>query len=422
MNHRQLVENRLKQVTDAMDQVEDVINQLDFAVPKSAKELVLKALRSDEINELVDGIKERRPPRLVIIGRTGVGKSSLINAIFGSYLAETSAVDVGTKEARIFEYKKDGEVLFEVVDTRGIKENLQSSSSTAEADLKRTIEEFEPDAFLFLTNGADRTTLKEDALYLNEMYQDYDADVPLVTVITRVDDIEPSRIKDPAEYNARKKENITVKEKQVAEVLKSAGIENSFIIPVSSYIEWDHENPEELSEEERAGLKIEFDGRYNIDKLIDFLEDNMDIRAAVFMMLSNRIDSAVKKIANRFVKVFSTASAGVAVTPIPASDIFILVPIQVVEVMMIAYLSGEKIDAKMARDFIFSLGGVALFGLGLRAVAQQGAKLLNLVVPGSGSAVSSTIAYSGTYAVGKAAIVYYIDGKSKEEAKRAAGE
>ena len=38
-------------------------------------------------------------------------------------------------------------------------------------------------------------------------------------------------------------------------------------------------------------------------------------------------------------------------------------------------------------------------------------------IPGTGSAVSSAIAYTGTYAVGQAAIAYYIEGKSKEEAK-----
>src|SRR5699024_2808411 len=50
---------------------------------------------------------------------------------------------------------------------------------------------------------------------------------------------------------------------------------------------------------------------------------------------------------------------------------------------------------------------------------QQGSKLLN-IVPGAGSAISGTVAYSGTYSIGKAASAYYIKGMSLNEAKKEA--
>ncbi|AMA64123.1 hypothetical protein ASO14_2931 [Kurthia sp. 11kri321] len=413
-----VLEERLSQIVKILESMETFIDQLDFSLPKPAKELILKAVQSKEIKEIVDGVKEKRPPKLVIMGRSGVGKSSLINAMFGEYLAETSSVNVGTTEAHVFQYKKGDEVVFEIIDTRGIRENVQETDSEAEIDLQKVIEDFEPDAFLLITNGADRSTLREDAMYLNEIYKKLDIHVPLITVINRIDDIEPSRIKEPTQYSTKKKENINTKVEQVKEVLSDVGISKAFVVPVSSYIEWNHDNPEELTKEEKEALTIEFDGRYNIDKLLQLLEDNIDFRAAVYMMLNNKYEVAIRKVADKFIKVFSTASASIAITPIPASDIAILIPIQILEVRVIAYLAGEKLDVKSAREFILSLGGVALFGMALRFIAQQGSKLLNLTIPGSGAAISSSLAYTGTYSVGKAALAYYIDGKSKEESKK----
>lgn len=417
LNDKEVLEERLTQIVHMIESIEEFINDMDLKIPESAKNLIIKTIRSKEIDEIIDGIKEKRPPRLAFIGRSGVGKSSLINAMMGSYLAETSAVEVGTEEAEVFQYKKDNEVMFEIIDTRGFKENLQASENTAEDALEKMIAEFEPDAFLMLNNGADRSTLREDAKLLKKFSEKVEVNVPLITVITRVDQLEPSRIMEPEAYTPKKKANIKAKEEQVKSVLQEVGISNAYVIPVSAYIEWNDEDPEALTEEEREALVIEFDGRYNIDKLTDFLIDNIDFRAAVYMMSNERLDKAIQKLANKFVKVFSTASAGVAATPIPASDIFVLVPIQMLQVTLIAYLNGTKLNAKAARDFIMSLGGIAIIGLGLRFAVQQSSKLLNLVLPVVGSAISSGVAYSGTYAIGQAAISYYVDGKTKTEIK-----
>lgn len=415
MDHK-LLENRLARIIHLYDHLDELIDSLPAKFPKGAKEQIKKILfNNKDINEVISGLKERRPPRLMMVGRTGVGKSSLINAIFGKYIARTSPVDIGTTQLSRYNYEADGDVLFEVIDTRGIAESFATNATSAEEDLKKAVIDFDPDAVLFLSDATQRARMDEDVTYIKKLYEEIGKEIPLVTVLTHADELEPSRIKEPEKYSASKWRNIEDKKAQMEKLLRQFNVHCAAVIPVSTYIEWDREDPHLLSREEQEKLVIAFDGRYNIEALIDFLESNMDFRAAIYLMMKTRIDKAVRKISNRIINGFSFASTTIALTPIPFSDMAILVPLQLILVIFIAYLSGADLDKDSAKEFLLGLGGVGALGYGLRTLAQQGSKLLNLVIPGSGSAVSSTIAFSGTYAVGKAAQAYYIEKKSKEE-------
>ncbi|MGM0900731.1 MAG: GTPase family protein [Bacillota bacterium] len=413
---KKLFEKRLSRIVNLYYDLDQLIDTLPVKLPNGAKEQVKKIIfRNKEINEVISGFKERRPPRLILVGRTGVGKSSLINAIFGKYIAKTSPVEIGTTHLSRYNYESDGEILFEVIDTRGIAESSNDSETTAEEDFNLAIEEFDPDAVLFLSDATQRARMDEDVDYIKTVYEEIGMEIPLVTVLTHVDDLEPSRIKEPDKYTSSKIRNIEDKKVQMESLLKELKVASSAVIPVSTYIEWNKEDPHLLSVEEQQELFIEFDGRYNIDELLDFLENNLDFRASIYLMMSARIDKAIRKISTLIINGFAVASTTIAITPIPFSDIAILVPLQLILVIFIAYLSGSDIDKESAKEFVLGIGGVGVLGYGLRALAQQGSKFLNLVLPGFGSAVSSTLAFSGTYAIGKTAQAYYIDKKSKDE-------
>lgn len=416
MIDKKLFETRLNRIINLYDDLDNLIETLPVKLPEGAKEQVKKIIFSNkEINDVIAGFKERRPPRLILVGRTGVGKSSLINAIFGKYIAKTSPVEIGTNQLSRYNYEIEGDILFEVIDTRGIAESTNDKETTAEEDFKNAIEDFDPDAVLFISDATERARMDEDVDYIKKLYKEIGTEIPLVTVLTHVDDLEPSRIKEPEKYTSSKLRNIQDKKAQMENLLKNLNVACSTVIPVSTYIEWNKEDPHLLSVQEQQELTIDFDGRYNIGELIDFLENNIDFRASIYLMMTARIDNAIRKISNLIINGFAIASSTIALTPIPFSDIAILVPLQLILVIFIAYLSGSDIDKDTAKEFLLGIGGVGVLGYGLRTFAQQGGKLLNLVLPGSGSAVSSTLAFSGTYAIGKTAQAYYVDKKGKDE-------
>lgn len=126
-----------------------------------------------------------------------------------------------------------------------------------------------------------------------------------------------------------------------------------------------------------------------------------------------RLTEVVHRIAKHLNNIFVSISATVALTPVPVSDIYILLILQAVLVSLIVSLSGRDISLNTAKEFIFSMGGIAGVGYAFRLIAQQASKFLNAVWPGSGLAVSSAIAAGGT-----AAIAYYIYDKTIDEAKK----
>ncbi|CAM3187420.1 GTPase [Filibacter tadaridae] len=411
------LQKRMNHIGNLNNYLEDLLAKIpgNLLSGKQQAKLMDVLLDDSDLTSLLEGLKDPRPPRFVLVGRTGVGKSSLINAMSGRYLAEVSDVEIGTEEARRFTYESDGQVYFEVIDTRDIGESEAfTKDADAEAELAAVVKAFRPDAILFLQKATERAHSDIDVESAKKMMLSAGYGLPMVGIITHVDELNPSRIKDPADYPPGKLALMEDKKGQLRRIFKEQKVPVDAIIPVSSYIEWS-QDPDDLSEVERGELTIGFDGRYGIEELLDFLEQSIDIRAAIHLGMTIRIHKISERIALRFIKVFSTLAATVALSPIIATDIAVLLSLQTVLLMIIAYLSGRDLAFKTARELLVSLGGIGATGFTLRMIAQQGSKFANLILPGAGSAISASIASGGTYAIGKAAVAYYLKGVPEEE-------
>lgn len=427
------VEKRLQRIKQIYERIDEICNSLPDSIPKDKKKWIKDTILGDaDLKELMDGIDNNRPPRFFLIGRTGVGKSSLINALCGSYVASVGDTRSCTNTVNTHHCKCEGRVLMEVLDTRGIAESEPLNQEiSAEDMILKQINEFSPDVAILVLNCTHRDDIVSDIEFLKKASHSFrennGVDLPILVVLNKADEIAPARIKESANYSKVKLDNINDVVQYYKEIIIKHDLHPKQIVAVSSLLEWMTEDGKEVStkeiekmtSEEIDSLKISFDGRYNIDELYDFLEDAIqDYAAKMGLRMATRLSNIVDRIARHLTKVFSAIAATIAAVPIPISDIFPLIVIQAVLVQLIAALSGQDLSIEAAKDFAIGLGGISGVGFALRFTAQQVTKLLNLFAPGVGSAASAGIAALGTAGMGKAARLYYIQGRTLEEAKK----
>lgn len=427
---------RLETINNIYNKMGTVIDKVFESVPsewipksfdadKMKQLLTEKILGDEELKKLLNSIENKRVPRFMLVGRTGVGKSSLINAICDMYLAEVSDVTVGTKGISQFEYKRDNETVLEVLDTRGIGESLNIGEENAENELLNAICDFEPDIILFVLKSKSRDRIDIDVNELKKIARAYydkkGIEIPTIAVLNQVDELEPASIKNVSEYTSAKKKNIDDAKAYFSDIFTKNNFYPQEVIAVSSLMEWSssHDEISKMTPTERENIKLQFDGRYKIDELVELIQNNIPDEAAAGLIMAARMQTVLKRVAKRFVNIFMTISSVVALTPIPVSDIFILIILQMILVLLIAALSGEDVSVNAAKKFVFGAGGIGLAGNIFKFGAQQLTKFVNLIFPAAGSAVSSAIAAVGTKSIGEAAIAVYIDEKKLSDVKKA---
>jgi uncharacterized protein (DUF697 family) len=149
-------------------------------------------------------------------------------------------------------------------------------------------------------------------------------------------------------------------------------------------------------------------------RLMSVLAAELPNQAKVEMIRISRDRHAQLHVAQMLIKSTTAICAAIGAQPIPLADMPILTSLQVLMVSGIMYISGRERSLRAATEFIGALGANVSVGMLLR----EGTRAMLKFFPGWGNVVCGMVAGAGTYAIGRAATAYFLEGASLKEAKQ----
>ena len=175
------------------------------------------------------------------------------------------------------------------------------------------------------------------------------------------------------------------------------------------------------SPETHEGMRSRLLGVFRMDgsssdmrRLVSVLTEALPNEAKIEMIRISRNRDAQHHVAHMLVKSTTAICTAVGAQPIPLADLPILTSLQLMMISGIMYVSGRERSMRAATEFVTALGA----NVGAALVLREGARAALKFFPGWGNIVCGLIAGSGTYAIGRAAAAFFIDGISLNDARR----
>ena len=330
----------------------------------------------DAINEKLKNLKKLN---IIVVGKSGVGKSTLINSLFRDKIAETGLGRPITTEIRKIE-KKDYPMA--IYDTPGfeLSEGQQAKvkeeiielihKGLATGDINNAIH-----CIWYCINvGGNRTFDQTEINWLKELIEKNKVTkVPIIVVLTQ------------ACPKTKGKQMQTLVEKENLDIIK--------VIPV-------------------LAQDMDFDGEYvakayGLDQLVDIMSEALPEELQDTLQNVQKASLKSKKKRSRAVVAAASAVAfGEGFIPIPFSDAAVLIPTQITMIASITTNFGMSISKSVIMSFISSTIGTA----GTTILGKSMVSNLFKLIPGVGTSVGGMISGSTasllTTALGEAYIKF----------------
>jgi hypothetical protein len=207
--------------------MKDATNTIFNALEKEG----LNINEKDKINIInrIENIKNYKP-KIGLFGKTGVGKSSLTNALFGQDICSVNDVESCTRNPQEVLLNLSSNKRITLLDVPGVGENQRRDEEYAELYQKLLPE---LDVVLWLLKADDRAYTADETFYKNIVKPHIQQGKPLFFVINQVDKIEPFREWDEKNNKPGKTQAENI-EKKIDAVSKYFDTPKSKIIPVSA--------------------------------------------------------------------------------------------------------------------------------------------------------------------------------------------
>lgn len=328
-------------------------------------------IAQEAINAIAEKIKNLNTLNIIVAGKTGVGKSTLINSVFKEKLADTGMGKPVTSHMR--KITKKG-VPLAIYDTRGfelgkevqaeVKQEVMDtiSKGLATQDINKAIH-----CIWYCINTASNRIEPEEIEWLRELSMENQiTQIPIIVVLTQ-------------SFSKKKAQ-------EMRQILLNENLDIIQIIPVLAE---DYEI-EDLGVAKAYGLDvlIKVMGEALPDELIDTLQH---VQIACLEEKKRRARAAVATA--------SVAATGEGAAPIPFSDCALLIPTQVGMIASITVIFGFDVNKSIITALMSSsigAGGATLLG---KTVVTNLLKF----IPGAGTAVGGAIS-AGTAGVITAAL------------------
>ena len=359
--------------TPSLLQIVERLERLAGRLPSKIRKAVL-----NELTPLKQLFLQQRPPRFLFAGSAEVPARKIISALFGS--AEFVAPNTAAPLCRWFDVDFPERGKISIIDARGVDD---SAAIHVRDELKYRA----ADIIFFIRD--ERIAQEMEKRELGELNSYLSWNETLETDRKIIEIIVPPYEKH--DLGATRDEH----------ALESSLVKRGVFLETLRLIPVDNNQGFELPPAEAR-------------RLMSILARELPNEARMEMIRISRDRQAQREVAQLLVKSTTAVSAAIGAQPIPLADLPILTSLQLTMISGIMYVSGRERSLRAAAEFAGALGA----NVGAAMLLREGARAILKFFPGWGNVVCGLVAGSGTYAIGRAATAYFIEGVSLKDARR----